>query len=129
MTMTPHKYYGLAALAVFAVEAAIALFVRDRLVRPLVGDALAVILVYLDLRAATGWRRGAAIAVALGVAFAIELGQLLGLVDLLRLRDDPVARIVLGAQFDPWDLLAHCVGAACIAAVEGLATKPNAATA
>ncbi|TFI57445.1 DUF2809 domain-containing protein [Sphingomonas parva] len=115
--------YALLALAVFALEAAIALFVRDRLVRPLVGDALAVVLVYLALRAATRLRPAAAIALALVTAFVIEAGQLLGLIDLLGLSDNTVARVVLGAQFDPLDLTAYCLGAAGIAAAEAVAAK------
>jgi hypothetical protein len=118
--------YALLALAVFVVEVAIAVFVRDRLVRPLVGGALAVILVYLALRAATRLGQATSLSLALGVAFAVELGQLLGVIDLLGLKENPVARVVLGARFDPLDLVAYVAGAACIVAAETLARKQGA---
>ena len=43
--------YAAAAVAVLLVEIGIALFVRDRVVRPYGGDVLAVIGVYLAARA------------------------------------------------------------------------------
>jgi hypothetical protein len=48
--MTFRPSYALAALAVFAIEVIIALFVHDGLVRPFVGDSLAIVLVYPDQR-------------------------------------------------------------------------------
>ena len=66
------SHYALAALAVFALEVVIALFVNDAFVRPFVGDALAVILVYLGLRAATPLRPRVALGAALGVALGAE---------------------------------------------------------
>ena len=117
------RRYALLALAAFLIEVATALFVRDRWVRPLVRDALAVGLVYLTLRAATRLRQYPALIAALGVALAVELGQLLGIIDLLGLSASPVARVVLGARFDPLDLLAYCLGAICIVAAEALAAR------
>ena len=115
--------YALCAVAVFAVEATIALFVQDRVVRPLVGDALAVVLVYLAIRAATPLRQAAALALAVTLAFAIEIGQLLGVIDLLGLGELPVARLVLGARFDPVDLLFYLLGALGIVAAEALVRR------
>jgi len=89
----------------------IALFVRDAFVRPYLGDTLAVILVYAGLRAVLRIGMLGAGAAALAIAFAIEFGQRFGLLDLLGLRDLPIARIVLGSGFDPWDLAAYTIGA------------------
>ena len=115
--------YALCAVTVFAVEAAIALFVRDRVVRPLVGDALAVALVYVTIRAVARLRQPGALALAVALAFAIEIGQLLGVIDLLGLRDHAVARVVLGARFDPVDLIFYLLGALAIVAAEALAAR------
>ena len=46
-------FYALAALVVFVTEICIALYVHDAVIRPYIGDSLAVILVYLTLRAVT----------------------------------------------------------------------------
>ena len=48
-----HRGYALAAVILFAIEVVIALYVRDRFVRPHLGDTLAVLLVYCGLRATT----------------------------------------------------------------------------
>jgi len=106
--------YGLAALAVFAIEVLIALFVRDAVVRPYVGDVLAVVLVYLGLRAVTPLKVMPAAMLALAIAVMVELGQLFHLLDALGLTHDRLARVVLGGVFDIKDLACYGVGAACL---------------
>lgn len=118
--MTFQPGYALAAAALFAVEICIALFVRDGFVRPYLGDVLAVILVYAGVRAVTTLRVVPAVLVALGVAFAVELGQLVGILDMLGLRSNAIARVVLGSGFELKDLLAYLAGAAIVLAVERL---------
>ncbi|HEV7691022.1 MAG TPA: DUF2809 domain-containing protein [Hyphomonadaceae bacterium] len=110
--------YGLAALVVFAVEVCIALFVHDGLIRPYIGDVLAVVLVYCALRAVTPMPLWPAIAVTLSIALAIELAQLLNLLDALGLRSNRIAATVLGGSFDWLDLVAYAAGAFAVVAVE-----------
>jgi len=114
--------YAGAAIALFAIEASIALFVHDAVVRPFVGDSLAVILVYCALRAVTRLGVVPALLAALATAFAIEFGQLLGLLDLLGLRGNPVARVVLGTGFDPMDFVAYTAGALCVAMARAISS-------
>ena len=109
--MTFRFPYALATLGLFAVEVAIALFVHDRFVRPHVGDTLAVVLVYLALRAVTRLPRVGAVLVALAIACAVEFGQAFDLVDRLGLGGSALARCVFGTGFDPWDFLAYLAGA------------------
>ena len=116
--MSTRLRYAAAALVLLLIEGAIALWVHDALVRPYLGDSLAVILVYLALRAATPLRVGPAVTMALAVAVAIEIGQGLDLVDALGLGGSPVARILLGTGFDPVDFLAYAGGALAVIAVE-----------
>jgi hypothetical protein len=104
------RNYALAAAAAFGIEVYIALAVHDGFVRPFLGDALAVILVYLLLRAASRLGVAAAASCAVAVAFLIELGQFAGLLGLLGLAGNPVARVVLGSDFDPEDFLAYLAG-------------------
>lgn len=110
--MTFRPAYARGALVVFVVEVAIALFVHDGFVRPYLGDSLAVVLVYLALRAVAPIGVAAAAASAFAVACLVELGQWAGLLDALGLRGSAVARVVLGTGFDPRDLLAYAAGAA-----------------
>lgn len=91
----------------------IALFVRDGFVRPFLGDVLAVVWVHLVGRAVFLRSPGWTALGALAVACLIELGQWFRVVDLLGLGGSRVARVVFGATFDPLDLLAYALGAAC----------------
>ncbi|MES2055236.1 MAG: DUF2809 domain-containing protein [Pseudomonadota bacterium] len=120
--MTFRLPYALAAIALFAVEIAIALFVHDRIIRPHIGDSLAVALLYLALRAVTPLRITPAAMLALGIAIAIEFGQLFGLIGALGLSGNVAARFLLGAGFDPLDFIAYVAGALVVLTVESMRT-------
>lgn len=89
----------------------IALFVRDRFVRPYLGDVLAVILVYCGLRAVLPLRPLPAALLAFAVGTVIEFGQAVHVLDLLGLHN-PAIRVVLGGSFEWLDFLAYATGAA-----------------
>ena len=110
--------YTLVALVVFVIEILIALYVHDALIRPYIGDSLAVILVYLTLRAVTPMSVLQALAGALVFAFAIEFGQMFHLIDRLGLRGNRIAGFILGGYFDVKDLAAYVVGAVVVIMVE-----------
>ena len=116
--------YAVVAIILFAIEVFIALNVRDGFIRPYVGDVLAVMLVYCALRAAAPLRMVPAIAVTLAFALAIELAQLLNLLDVLALRGNTIAETVLGGAFDLLDLVAYMSGALIVLAAESI--MPNA---
>jgi hypothetical protein len=112
--------YAAAALAVLLIEVAIALWVHDRWIRPHGGDVLAVVLVYLGLRAVTPLRPGPAAAWAFAIACLVEIAQWAGLAGRLGLRADSVAGTVLGTMFDWGDILAYGAGAIAVLLVEHL---------
>jgi CBS-domain-containing membrane protein len=118
-TLKARLAYLLATVVILTVEVVIALFVRDDLVRPYVGDTLAVVLVYCALRAATPLSSAMAIAASLGLAVVIELGQLFHVLNAVGLADNRLARVVLGGVLDLKDLAAYATGAVLIAIVEG----------
>ena len=101
----------MAAILVFIVEVAIAAFVHDALVRPYLGDSLAVVLVYLAMRAVTPLDIGWSAAIALVIACAIELGQWFHFADRIGFHDR-LLRVILGTGFDPADFVAYAGGAA-----------------
>jgi hypothetical protein len=113
-----HPGYALIALALLLIEIAIALFVRDRFVRPYLGDVIAVILVYAALRATFRLDVIPAAATAFLVAAAIEFGQLFRVLDLLGLADHRIARTVLGYGFELKDFVAYATGGLIVLAVE-----------
>jgi len=103
--------YAALTLALLVTEILIALFVRDAIVRPYVGDALAVVLVYAGLRAITRLGVVPATLLALLTAVAIEFGQYFHLLDHIGLSGNRWARIILGSGFDPQDFVAYAAGA------------------
>lgn len=110
--------YAAAAAIVFGVEVLIAVAVTDSFVRPHVGDSLAVILLYLALRAVPRIGVAAATGLALGIAVIVEAGQWLQVLVALGLERYALARVVLGTGFDPVDFLAYAAGALCVLGVE-----------
>jgi hypothetical protein len=114
------KAYAVAAIFLFVVEVVIALFVRDRFVRPYLGDVLAVMLVYAVLRAATPLGVASALGFALGIALVIEVAQAFNLLGALGLADNQFARVVLGGAFDMLDMAAYLAGGGVVVAVESV---------
>ena len=112
--------YFLAFLLLFLVEVCIALFVRDRFVRPYLGDVLVVMLLYCFVRSFLKLKpRVAALGVLL-FAFLIEMLQYFRLVEVLGLRNNKIATTVLGSSFDWEDLLAYSLGAVLVLLIEGV---------
>ncbi len=110
-------YAGLTG-ALLVTEILIALFVRDAIVRPYVGDALAVVLVYAGLRTITRLGVLPTTLLALLTAVVIEFGQYVRLLDHIGLSDNRWARIILGSGFDPRDFAAYAAGALTILLAE-----------
>ena len=102
--------YFLVFLLLFLVEVCIALFVRDRFVRPYLGDVLVVILLYCFLRSFVTIKARTAAAGVLLFALVIETLQYFRAVELLGLQGNKIAATVLGSQFDWKDVLAYIVG-------------------
>lgn len=92
------------------MEVLIALFVRDRFVRPYLGDVLAVILVYCGLRTVLPLQPVSAAMAAFAIGAIIELGQAIHVLDLLGVHDRAV-RVVLGGSFEWLDFVAYAAGA------------------
>ncbi len=123
MKFTLRPGYALAALALFLVEVAIALWVKDRFIRPYGGDVLATILVYLTLRAVTNLRVISAALTALAVSFMVEGAQAFDLVARLGLAHNVPARTIFGTAFAVEDLLAYTAGAVLVLLVEKLRSQ------
>lgn len=102
--------YALIFLALLAVEVCIALFVHDRFVRPYVGDVLVVAVLYAFLRILLPEGRPWLIWAVTAFACCVELGQAVGLVDLLGLGHIRFFRVLLGTTFDWHDLLCYLAG-------------------
>jgi hypothetical protein len=108
---------------VLATELFIALAVDDGFVRPYAGDTLAVVLLYVALLSVLDVRQVHAALGALAIAWLVELGQYLHIVDRLGLADVTIARVVLGTFGDVHDLVAYTAALPLIALVERFADR------
>ncbi|MBD3582074.1 ribosomal maturation YjgA family protein [Flavobacterium selenitireducens] len=108
--MTFRLHYFRVFFAVFVVEVLIARFVHDDFVRPYLGDLLVVILIYAFVRAFLNVSVKVAALGTLAFSFLVEFLQFLQIVDWLGLRDNKVARIVIGTSFSWHDLLMYVLG-------------------
>jgi hypothetical protein len=122
--LTFNKKYFLLTVFLFIVEVLIALFVRDAIIRPYVGDVLVVILIYCFIKTFFNWP---VVPVAIGVllfAFAVEALQYFKVVELLGLQDSKLARIVIGTSFAWLDMLTYVIGIAAVILIEKSQSKP-----
>lgn len=108
--LTFNKTYFTIAILLFITEVIIALFVKDRFIRPYVGDYLVVILIFASIKSIFNIR---ALTLALGVllfAYVIEFSQYFNLIGLLHLSADRLAQNVMGNSFSWSDMAAYTLG-------------------
>jgi hypothetical protein len=118
--ITFRKQYFLLTILLFTIEALIALFLHDRIIRPYVGDFLVVILIYCFVRTFFGI---SVFKTALGTllfAYMVELLQYLNLIEKLGLQNFRIANLILGNLFQWIDLVAYTLGIATIIVFEKL---------
>ena len=116
--------YGLAALLILVAEVLIALFVRDRFIRPYGGDILVTLLICCVIRVILPQKYRLPIGGGvLLFAVLVEVGQYFGLVYLLGLGHIELFRILMGTGFSWWDMV--CYAAGCVLFVAADALLPN----
>lgn len=109
---------GIFAL-LFGIECLIALYVRDRFIRPYVGDMLVTVLLYFFVRI---WIPQGVRRLSLWIflfAVVVEVSQYLQLASLLKIEHIRAARIILGSTFDLKDIACYGVGCLLTAWLEG----------
>ena len=105
-------FNGVIFFILLFVEVLIALFVHDHFVRPYIGDALVVIVLYFFVRIFVP--AGCPFLPLAIFAFAslVEALQYFRLVELLGVQDNVFLRVLIGSTFDWKDIL--CYGAGCV---------------
>ncbi len=121
--MIKKHHYSIAFISLLLVEIAIALWVRDRIIRPYGGDTLAVMGVYTLLGSilpSQTFQKQKMWFAIIAVLFAIlvETLQAVNFVNLIGLEDNTIARIILGSSFSWLDILAYFIGFLLIITVE-----------
>lgn len=118
-----NKTYFRLTIILFLIEVAIALFIKDRFIRPYLGDVLVVILIYCFVKSLVKISvRKAALGVLL-FAFCIEILQYINIVQKLKLQHNTVAKTVIGTSFSWEDILAYLAGIFIVIAVENRFNK------
>jgi DNA integrity scanning protein DisA with diadenylate cyclase activity len=110
-------------LFIFVIEVIIALFVKDKIIRPYGGDVLVVIMIYYFVKT---FIKTKPIYLAIGVvlfAYGIEIGQYYNLVEVLNLQDNKVMRIVIGSSFSWGDMVCYTIGALICLLIDRQKTK------
>ena len=102
--------YLIATLVILAVEVFIGLFVHDRFVRPFIGDVLVVILIYTFIRIFIPDKVRLLPLYIFIFAVAVEVLQLLKIVEVLGLQDNRLMSTIIGTSFDIRDILCYFVG-------------------
>ena len=97
-------------LIILSIEILIALFVNDHFVRPFLGDALVVILIFSMIRIFYSGKKLKLVIFVFLFSFLVEFSQYFGLIEILGLEDFRWAQIILGSTFDILDLLAYSLG-------------------
>lgn len=106
-------------IMLLVVEIYIALFVHDNIIRPFVGDALVVGLIYFFIRSFMRKPRFLAVYIFL-FACLIEVGQYFNLVSLLHMENLKGAKIIIGSTFDLNDIFCYFFGTISLFVYEAL---------
>lgn len=116
---TKRAKYLLCFILLLVVEICIALFVRDRFIRPYVGDVLVTVLLCCLMRCVFPDKPRLLPLYVFLFSIAVELSQLLHLADRLGIKSG-VLRSIIGATFDWMDILCYFIGCALFYAIEML---------
>lgn len=109
---TKRLVYIVATVIIFLAELCIALFVRDKFIRPYMGDMLVVVLLYMFVRI---WFPEKPRLLPLYIflfAAGVEALQGIRIVELLGLQENRFFSVLIGTTFD-WKDIA-CYGVGCV---------------
>ena len=102
--------YLMATVLIFIIELLIALFVRDRFIRPYVGDMLVVVLIYTGVKIIFPEKPRLLPLYVFLFAAGVEALQGIRIVELLGLQDNRFFSVLIGTTFDVKDIVCYGVG-------------------
>ncbi|MBW0435195.1 DUF2809 domain-containing protein [Leptospira yasudae] len=118
------KYFLLALLLLFS-EICIALFIHDNFIRPYIGDALVVVLIYCFVKS---FLNLPVIPTALSIllfSFIVETLQFFKIVKMIGLQNSKLAKIIIGTSFSWEDIIAYCAGIILVISLEKYVATPK----
>lgn len=107
--MKKRIHYLVLTLVILILEVIIAVYVKDKLIRPYVGDILAIIFVYFGIKTLYPSLKQANI-LAFLIGCIIEISQGFQILKYLGLQDNKWLSIILGSTFDWSDLFCYFIG-------------------
>ena len=110
--MKKRFFYLIATLILLIIEVLIALYVHDDFIRPYVGDAIVVIVIYTFIRIFIPEKCRLLPFFIFIFAVVVEILQGIHIVDILGVADNQFLRTLIGDSFDVKDIL--CYGVGCI---------------
>ena len=123
------RSYFIITILLFVIEILIALFVKDGIIRPYIGDLLVVILIYCFVKAFFNTPVFATAIAALLFSYIIEILHYFNIITLLGLQNSKAAAIIMGNSFAWIDLLAYTFGIILVLFIEKLLAHKNPAQA
>ena len=112
--------YAIAFVLLLVTEVLIALFVRDRFIRPYGGDILVTVLICCFVRIFFPERIKLLPLLVFLFAAAVEVGQYFDFVAVLGLGESRFFRILLGSTFSWADLICYGIGCGLFFVTEGI---------
>lgn len=106
--------YAFITIILLAVEVMIALFVRDRFIRPYFGDMLVVVVIYTFVRIFIPEKYRLLPLFVFIFSAAVEILQYFEIVQKLGLGGNIFLRTLLGSTFDLKDIACYAVGCAAL---------------
>ncbi|HAR73048.1 MAG TPA: DUF2809 domain-containing protein [Flavobacteriaceae bacterium] len=98
------------AIIIFLIEVIIALYIKDKIIRPFVGDILVVIFIYYFIKTFINTKTINIAIFTLFFSFVVEILQYFNFVEMIGLGHNKAARIIIGTSFSWIDLLCYFVG-------------------
>lgn len=102
------KFFAL-FMMLLLIEIIIALYIRDAIVRPYIGDILVIILMYSFIRSFTNRIKYLEIWL-LVFSVSIEFVQYFNVVELIGLENNRFVSIIIGTTFDIKDIICYVIG-------------------
>jgi hypothetical protein len=87
------------------------IFSGNQFIRGFIGDTIVILLVYFFIKIFSDFHALKLTLFTLAIAFTTESLQYLRLASYLGLEHNPLAVLIFGSVFDPYDLVAYTIGA------------------
>lgn len=113
-----NKTYFQLFICILIIEIIIALYVKDRIIRPNIGDFLVVILLYSLLKSFLKISVNITISVVLLFSFFVEFLQYLKIIEILKIQNNRFLSIIIGNSFSITDLVCYTSGLFLVVFVE-----------